>query len=110
MRVRWEVMTKNIIIRKIPEKTSIQLHMMAKKQGYSSFNAFMLDQFTQIIAMDGLNLYENQFAETLTKVKEQQAEILELLLKNEISETASSAKQDILDEMTKEWLNRFMSK
>ncbi len=34
---------------------------------------------------DGLNLYNNQFAETLSDIKKQQSQILELMLKNEIS-------------------------
>lgn len=107
MNVRWKVMTKNFMIRNVSDDMFEQLHTIAKKYHYASFNEFMLSQLENIVMNDGLNLYENQFAETLSAIKEQQAQILELLLKNEISLTASSAKQDIVEELTLNWL-RFM--
>lgn len=107
MKVRWKVMTKEIKVRNISDKIFEQLHAISKKYHYASFNEFMLSQLENIVMNDGLNLYENQFAETLSAIKEQQAQILELLLKNEISLTAFSAKQDIVEELTLNWL-RFM--
>ena len=107
MKVRWKVMTKEIKVRNISDDMFEQLHAISKKYHYASFNEFMLSQLENIVMNDGLNLYENQFAETLSTIKEQQAQILELLLKNEISLTASSAKQDIVEELTLHWL-RFM--
>ena len=107
MKVRWKVMTKEIKVRNISDKIFEQLHAISKKYHYASFNEFMLSQLENIVMNDGLNLYENQFAETLSTIKEQQAQILELLLKNEISLTAFSAKQDMVEELTLYWL-RFM--
>lgn len=107
MKVRWKVMTKEIKVRNISDKIFEQLHAISKKYHYASFNEFMLSQLENIVMNDGLNLYENQFAETLSTIKEQQAQILELLLKNEISLTAFSAKQDIVEDLTLHWL-RFM--
>lgn len=100
-------MTKEIKVRNISDKIFEQLHAISKKYHYASFNEFMLSQLENIVMNDGLNLYENQFAETLSTIKEQQAQILELLLKNEISLTAFSAKQDMVEELTLYWL-RFM--
>lgn len=107
MKVRWKVMTKNFIIRNVSDDMFEQLHIISKKYNYASFNEFMLSQLENIVMNDGLNLYENQFAETLSIIKEQQAQILELLLKNEISLTAFSTKQDIVEDLTLHWL-RFM--
>lgn len=100
-------MTKNFMIRNVSDDIFEQLHTISKKYNYASFNEFMLSQVENIVMNDGLNLYENQFAETLSTIKEQQVQILEMLLKNEISLTASSAKQDIVEELTLDWL-RFM--
>ena len=107
MKVRWKVMTKEIKVRNVSDDMFEQLHAISKKYHYASFNEFMLSQVENIVMNDGLNLYENQFAETLSTIKEQQAQILELLLKNEISLTAFSAKQDIVEDLTLHWL-RFM--
>ena len=107
MKERWKVVTKEIKIRSIPEKTWVQLHMIAEKYEYPSFNEFMLAQLQRIVENDGLDLYDNKFAETLADIKEQQAKILEQLLKNEIKLLAYSAKQDIVEELTIDWL-RFM--
>lgn len=100
-------MTKNFMVRNVPDKMFEQLHAISKKYHYASFNELMLSQLETIVMNDGLNLYENRFAETLSTIKEQQAQILELLLKNEMSLTAFSAKQDIVEELTLNWL-RFM--
>lgn len=100
-------MTKEIKIRSIPEKTWAQLHMISKKYEYTSFNEFMLAQLQRIVENDGLDLYDNKFAETLVDIKEQQAQILDQLLKNEIKLLAYHAKQDIVEELTTDWL-RFM--
>lgn len=107
MRVRWKEVTKEIKIRSIPETTWAQLHMISKEYEYPSFNEFMLAQLQRIVENDGLDLYDNKFAETLADIKKQQSQILELLLKNEIKLLAYSAKQDIVEELTIDWL-RFM--
>ncbi len=103
-------MTKNYIIRGIPENVYVQLQMMAKEQGYRSLNAFMLAQIERIVKAGGLDLYDNQFAERLVDIKEQQAQILELLLKNEMKLQYANVKQDTVEELTTMWLNRFMNK
>ncbi|MFM0818469.1 hypothetical protein [Streptococcus suis] len=100
-------MTKEIKIRSIPEKTWTQLHMISEEYEYSSFNEFMLAQLQRIVENDGLDLYDNKFAETLADIKEQQAKILDMLLRNEIKLLGCSAKQDIVEELTVDWL-RFM--
>lgn len=104
MRVRWKEVTKEIKIRSIPETTWAQLHMISKEYEYPSFNEFMLAQLQRIVENDGLDLYDNKFAETLADIKKQQSQILELLLKNEIKLLAYSAKQDIVEELTTDWL------
>ncbi|WP_331251093.1 hypothetical protein [Streptococcus danieliae] len=100
-------MAKNFIIRNVPENVFSQLQMMEKEHDYPSFNEFMLAQVQRIVENNGLDLYDNQFAETLADIKEQQKKILDLLLKNEIKLLAFSAKQDIIEELTVDWL-RFM--
>ncbi|HEM3611799.1 TPA: hypothetical protein U1D13_001249 [Streptococcus suis] len=103
-------MTKNYLIRGVPENIYVQLQMMAKEQGYRSLNAFMLVQLERIVKAGGLDLYDNRFAETLADIKEQQAQILELLLKNEIKLQYANVKQDRVEELTTMWLDRFMKK
>ncbi|MCB5031214.1 hypothetical protein NNC84_07110 [Streptococcus mutans] len=97
-------MTKNFIIRNVSEKVFTQLHMISKEYEYPSFNEFMLAQLQRIVENDGLDLYDNKFAETLADIKEQQAQILNQLLKNEIKLLAYHAKQDIVEELTTDWL------
>ncbi|MGX9845538.1 hypothetical protein ACR3IL_09660 [Streptococcus iniae] len=97
-------MTKEIKIRSVPGKTWTQLHMIAKEYKYPSFNEFMLAQLQRIVENGGLDLYDNKFAQTLADIKEQQAKLLEQLLKNEIKLLAYSAKQDIVEELTTDWL------
>lgn len=97
-------MTKEIKIRHIPEKTFSQLRMISEKYNYSSVNDFMLAQLQRIVENDGLDLYDNKFAATLADIKEQQAKILDQLLKNEIKLLAYHAKQDIVEELTTDWL------
>ena len=105
MKERWKVMTKEIKIRNIPNDMFEQLRDISKKYNYPSFNEFMLSQVQNIVMNDGLNLYNNQFAETLSKIKKQQSKILELMLKNEISLSALNVKQDIVNELTTNWLH-----
>lgn len=104
MKVRSKEMTKEIKIRHIPEKTFSQLRMISEKYNYSSVNDFMLAQLQRIVENDGLDLYDNKFAATLADIKEQQAQILDQLLKNEIKLLAYHAKQDIVEELTTDWL------
>lgn len=98
-------MTKNFIVRNVPEKVFMQLHMISEEYKYPSFNEFMLAQLQRIVENDGLDLYDNKFAETLADIKEQQAQILDQLLKNEIKLLAYHAKQDIVEELTTDWLH-----
>ena len=98
-------MTKEIKIRNIPDDMFEQLRDISKKYNYPSFNEFMLSQVQNIVMNDGLNLYNNQFAETLSVIKEQQSQILELMFKNEISLSALNVKQDIVNELTTNWLH-----
>lgn len=105
MKERWKVMTKEIKIRNIPDDMFEQLRDISKKYNYPSFNEFMLSQVQNIVMNDGLNLYNNQFAETLSEIKKQQSKILELMLKNEISLSALNVKQDIVNELTTNWLH-----
>lgn len=100
-------MTKNFIIRNVSEKVFTQLHMISEEYEYPSFNEFMLAQLQRIVENGGLDLYDNKFAETLADIKEQQAQTLKLLLKNEIKLLALGAKQDIVEDLTTDWL-RFM--
>lgn len=105
MKERWKVMTKEIKIRNIPDDMFEQLRDISKKYNYPSFNEFMLSQVQNIVMNDGLNLYNNQFAKTLSDIKQQQSQILELMLKNEISLSALNVKQDIVNELTTNWLH-----
>lgn len=105
MKERWKVMTKEIKIRNIPDDMFEQLRDISKKYNYPSFNEFMLSQVQNIVMNDGLNLYDNQFAETLSDIKNQQSQILELMLKNDISLSALNVKQDIVNELTTNWLH-----
>lgn len=100
-------MTKEIKIRNIPDHMFEQLHTIADKYQYPSFNEFMLSQCESVVMNDGLDLYENRFAETLAEIKKQQSQILELLLKNEIKLSGYSAKQEMVEQLTIDWL-RFM--
>lgn len=105
MKERLKVMTKEIKIRNIPDDMFEQLRDISKKYNYPSFNEFMLSQVQNIVMNDGLNLYNNQFAETLSDIKQQQSQILELMLKNEISLSALNVKQDIVNGLTTNWLH-----
>lgn len=98
-------MPKEIKIRNIPDDMFEQLRDISKKYNYPSFNEFMLSQVQNIVMNDGLNLYNNQFAETLSDIKKQQSQILELMLKNDISLSALNVKQDIVNELTTNWLH-----
>ena len=98
-------MTKEIKIRNIPDDMFEQLRDISKKYNYPSFNEFMLSQVHNIVMNDGLNLYNNQFAKTLSDIKEQQSQILELMLKNEISLSSLNVKQDIVNGLTTNWLH-----
>lgn len=98
-------MTKNFLIRNVPDDMFEQLQAISKKYNYPSFNEFMLSQVQNIVMNDGLNLYNNQFAETLSDIKKQQSQILELMLKNEISLSALNIKQDIVNDLTTNWLH-----
>ena len=98
-------MPKEIKIRNIPDDMFEQLRDISQKYNYPSFNEFMLSQVQNIVMNDGLNLYNNQFAETLSVIKEQQSQILDLMLKNEISLSALNVKQDIVNDLTTNWLH-----
>lgn len=100
-------MTKEIRLRKVPDELFVQLEMMSEKFQYPNLADFLMSQLYRIVENGGLDLYDNKFAETLADIKEQQAQILDQLLKNEIKLLAYHAKQDIVEELTTNWL-RFM--
>lgn len=102
-RQKW--MTKEIRLRKVPDELFVQLEMMSEKFQYPNLSDFLLSQLYRIVENDALDLYDNKFAETLADIKEQQANILDQLLKNEIKLLAYSAKQDIVKELTTDWLS-----
>lgn len=97
-------MTKEIRLRKVPDELFVQLEMMSKKFQYPNLADFLMSQLYRIVENDGLDLYDNKFAATLADIKEQQAQILDQLLKNEIKLLAYHAKQDIVEELTTDWL------
>lgn len=97
-------MTKEIRLRKVPDELFVQLEMMSEKFQYPNLADFLLSQLYRIVENDGLDLYDNKFAATLSDIKEQQAQILDQLLKNEIKLLAYYAKQDIVEELTTDWL------
>ncbi|HFV2627900.1 TPA: hypothetical protein ACGOA7_001620 [Streptococcus agalactiae] len=97
-------MTKEIRLRKVPNELFVQLEMMSEKFQYPNLADFLMSQLYRIVENDGLDLYDNKFAATLADIKEQQAQILDQLLKNEIKLLAYHAKQDIVEELTTDWL------
>ncbi|MCC9693448.1 hypothetical protein [Streptococcus dentiloxodontae] len=97
-------MTKEIRLRKVPDELFVQLKMMSEKFQYPNLADFLMSQLYRVVENDGLDLYNNKFAETLADIKEQQAQILDQLLKNEIKLLAYHAKQDIVEELTTDWL------
>lgn len=97
-------MTKEIRLRKVPDELFVQLEMMSEKFQYHNLADFLMSQLYRIVENDGLDLYDNKFAATLADIKEQQAQILDQLLKNEIKLLAYHAKQDIVEELTTDWL------
>ncbi|HEN0555299.1 TPA: hypothetical protein U3Q91_000055 [Streptococcus agalactiae] len=97
-------MTKEIRLRKVPDELFMQLEMMSEKFQYPNLADFLMSQLYRIVENDGLDLYDNKFAATLADIKEQQAQILDQLLKNEIKLLAYHAKQDIVEELTTDWL------
>ena len=97
-------MTKEIRLRKVPDELFVQLEMMSEKFQYPNLADFLMSQLYRVVENDGLDLYNNKFAETLADIKEQQAQILDQLLKNEIKLLAYHAKQDIVEELTPDWL------
>lgn len=97
-------MTKEIRLRKVPDELFVQLEMMSEKFQYPNLADFLLSQLYRIVENDGLDLYDNKFAATLADIKEQQAQIFDQLLKNEIKLLAYHAKQDIVEELTTDWL------
>ncbi|HEP2595609.1 TPA: hypothetical protein VD722_000171 [Streptococcus pyogenes] len=97
-------MTKEIRLRKVPDELFVQLEMMSEKFQYPNLADFLMSQLYRIVENDGLDLYDNKFAATLADIKERQAQILDQLLKNEIKLLAYHAKQDIVEELTTDWL------
>ncbi|MCI7677662.1 hypothetical protein ACVRXS_10345 [Streptococcus orisratti] len=97
-------MTKEIRLRKVPDELFVQLEMMSEKFQYPNLADFLMSQLYRVVENDGLDLYNNKFAETLADIKEQQAQILDQLLKNEIKLLAYHTKQDIVEELTTDWL------
>lgn len=96
---------RELKIRGLADKEFIQLQEMSKKYGYPSFNEFMLAQIQRILENDGLDVYDNKFAEEIVLLKEQQEKLIAQLLKNELLLLALNGKQNILEEMTLSWLH-----
>ncbi|HER0816498.1 TPA: hypothetical protein VJE30_001328 [Streptococcus pyogenes] len=95
---------REIKIRNVAEKDYWQLKQICKKYKFASFNQFMLDQIQTILINDGLNLYQNQFAENLAIVREQQAKILDNQRQSQIQQIALDAKLELVQELTTNWL------
>ncbi|ESR08821.1 hypothetical protein DIX60_10610 [Streptococcus iniae] len=98
-------MNKEIRIRRVPLQVVTQLKDMARKYQYPSLNEFILSQIENIVINDGLNLYQNKFADTLEKIVEQQKEILTNQKRIEINQIALKNKQIIVEELTTNWLH-----
>jgi putative uncharacterized protein gbs0381 len=96
---------KEIRVRNVSEEIFIQLKMISDKYGYTSFNQFMLDQLQLIAVNDGLNAYQNKFVETLNEIKLNQKKIIEQQLKNEVAMVGLDAKQDLIKDLTLDWLS-----
>lgn len=102
----WLIMScKEIRVRNVSEEIFIQLKMISDKYGYTSFNQFMLDQLQLIAVNDGLNAYQNKFVETLNEIKLNQKRIIEQQLKNEVAMVGLDAKQDLIKDLTLDWLS-----
>ena len=98
-------MTKNFVVRKVPDDIFDQLHTISDKYNYASFNEFMLAQIYNIVVNDGLNAYQNKFVETLNEIKLNQKKIIEQQLKNEVAMVGLDAKQDLIKDLTLDWLS-----
>ena len=102
----WLIMScKEIRVRNVSEEIFIQLKMISDKYGYTSFNQFMLDQLQLIAVNDGLNAYQNKFVETLNEIKLNQKKIIEQQLKNDVAMVGLDAKQDLIKDLTLDWLS-----
>lgn len=102
----WLIMScKEIRVRNVSEEIFIQLKMISDKYGYTSFNQFMLDQLQLIAVNDGLNAYQNKFVETLNEIKLNQKKIIEQQLKNEVAMVGLDTKQDLIKDLTLDWLS-----
>ena len=82
----------------------VESNYLAHLENMKLTSDHVLAQLQRIVENDGLDLYDNKFAATLADIKEQQAQILDQLLKNEIKLLAYHAKQDIVEELTTDWL------
>lgn len=102
----WLIMScKEIRVRNVSEEIFIQLKMISDKYGYTSFNQFMLDQLQLIAVNDGLNAYQNKFVETLNEIRLNQKKIIEQQLKNEVAMVGLDAKQNLIKDLTLDWLS-----
>lgn len=102
----WLIMScKEIRVRNVSEEIFIQLKMISDKYGYTSFNQFMLDQLQLIAVNDGLNAYQNKFVETLNEIRLNQKKIIEQQLKNEVAMVGLDVKQDLIKDLTLDWLS-----
>lgn len=97
-------MVKEIKIRNIPKHIYEQLKKISSTYGYPSFNQFMLSQCQSIVANDGLNYYQNEFAKELNKIKDQQKILVESMVKEDITEAAILANLDVTEELISDWL------
>ncbi|WP_019774021.1 hypothetical protein [Streptococcus sobrinus] len=97
-------MSKDFIVRNVPDEIYGQLKKISSTYGYPSFNQFMLSQCQTIVANDGLNYYQNKFAKELTEIKDQQKILVESLVKEDVTEAAILANLDITEELISDWL------
>ena len=65
----------------------------------------MLAQIYNIVVNDGLNAYQNKFVETLNEIKLNQKKIIEQQLKNEVAMVGLDVKQDLIKDLTLDWLS-----
>lgn len=97
-------MSKDIKVRNVSDAVYEQLKKISETYQYPSFNQFMLSQCQMIVANDGLNYYDNQFATELTEIKDQQKVLVETLVKEDITEAAILAHLDVTENLVSDWL------
>lgn len=98
-------MSKTISIRGVPDDIYSQLVAIQKKYGYSSLNHFILNQLATISINDGLNVYQNKFAENLSDIKDGQAQILDRAFENDLQQAQILGKLNVIELLLANWLS-----